>query len=172
LADPAANIGGPSSVVLIGADTPDLPAVYVADAFRRLQTHDVVVGPSEDGGYYLIGASRLLPDLFSLDVAWGGPGVFRATLEVCAMTGVSTSVLPPWRDVDEIEDFSALMARLVNDETEPGGVATSKGGGVLGGSVLGASVLGASVLGGRGTRSPAPRSFALGHVLRREGVAL
>ena len=109
----------PRRVVLLGADSPDLPISRLDDAIDALADHDVVIGPARDGGYYLIGANRPVRDLFSPGVAWGGPDVFRATrdrLNSCERDAagdraVSLATLPPWQDLDDIGDFAAFMAR-------------------------------------------------------------
>ena len=51
-------------IVLVGTDCPQMTAFHVKEAFYSLKTHDMVIGPSEDGGYYLIGLSKMVPDLF------------------------------------------------------------------------------------------------------------
>ena len=63
----------------LSSDSPSLPAAYVRQAFVRLDDHDVVIGPSEDGGYYLIGLCQPCPALFE-DIAWSTPSVTPQTI--------------------------------------------------------------------------------------------
>ncbi|GAI20661.1 unnamed protein product, partial [marine sediment metagenome] len=74
---------GFNSVVIIGSDSPDLPADYLDLGFTALDTNDVVVGPSSDGGYYLIGFAReaFLPDVLE-QITWSSTNVFERTLNI------------------------------------------------------------------------------------------
>ncbi|MEW6682083.1 MAG: TIGR04282 family arsenosugar biosynthesis glycosyltransferase [Nitrospirota bacterium] len=98
-------------VLLVGTDSPTLPLEFVAEAEDRLNAADLVFGPSEDGGYYLLGQRRLYPEIFR-GVAWGGADVLRATLAKLDPSRVR--LLPPWYDVDRPED----LARLRHDLAE------------------------------------------------------
>jgi glycosyltransferase A (GT-A) superfamily protein (DUF2064 family) len=72
---------GYERVVIVGGDIPTLPLAHLEDAFALLADpqHDVVIGPSEDGGYYLLGARRLHPTLFA-NITWSTASVFAETL--------------------------------------------------------------------------------------------
>ena len=99
--------------VLIGSDCPDLPPVILDEAFTSLESHDVVIGPSVDGGYYLIGLSstaQVLPAIFQ-GIDWGSSTVFEATLKSLARNGADVHILPRWRDIDERADLAALLSR-------------------------------------------------------------
>ena len=98
---------GASRTVLLGSDAPSLPAEYVQQAFESLGRADLVLGPSTDGGYYLIGLSAPRPELFS-DIDWGTGRVLAATLE--RATGLSMALIPLWYDVDTPEDLDLLVA--------------------------------------------------------------
>ncbi|NUN47263.1 MAG: TIGR04282 family arsenosugar biosynthesis glycosyltransferase [Candidatus Brocadiae bacterium] len=91
-----------SPAVLIGTDSPDLPDAHVEQAFRDLESHDVVLGPAEDGGYVLIGLREQRPDLFR-DIPWSTPAVLETTLKRAA--GLRVSLLPPWYDIDTRADL-------------------------------------------------------------------
>ena len=80
--------------VLIGSDSPDLPREYVDRAFEMLASHDVVLGPSIDGGYYLVGASQRTPPIFA-DIAWSTPQVWTETLERLRQACIAPALLPP-----------------------------------------------------------------------------
>ena len=100
--------------VLIGTDFPDLPHEVLIDAFESLENTDepkVALGPAADGGYYLIGMNRFLPEIFT-GIPWSTGEVFSYTMEKAATLGVGTALLPEWRDVDEADDLEALKRRL------------------------------------------------------------
>jgi rSAM/selenodomain-associated transferase 1 len=105
-----AEAGGP--VLVVGADVPALGAAHAAAAFDDLAHGcDVVLGPSTDGGYYLIGLRQPRPDLFALaDGAWGGPDVLRLTLAAAEGAGLGVGLLRAERDLDEPADARALLA--------------------------------------------------------------
>lgn len=105
---------GYERVAAIGADSPDLPPEYLRETFRRLERSPVVLGASPDGGYYLIGMSRLVPELFR-EMPWGTEDVLRLTEERAARLGLEVARLPEWQDVDTPAD----LARLCRDLTSP-----------------------------------------------------
>ena len=103
---------GFGSVLLIGSDIPDLPQEIFAEAFAALDTHDAVIGPAADGGYYLIGFRReaFAPAAFA-GVSWGTGTVFAETMARLECSGASVHRLPLWRDVDTPEDLMDLVRR-------------------------------------------------------------
>ena len=103
-------------VVAVDSDSPHLPVSILRSAFEQLETSDVVVGPTEDGGYYLVGASARHPGLF--DPASLGTGSARDALLVHASAlGLSVAFTEPWYDVDLPEDLRRLAFEL---RVEPG----------------------------------------------------
>lgn len=104
---------GHRGVVAVDSDSPTLPMAYVAAAARTLAQReaDVVVGPSQDGGYYLIGVRAPRPDLFH-GVPWSTPRTRAVTLARCRALGLSVRLLPRWFDVDTAEDLARLRAEL------------------------------------------------------------
>jgi rSAM/selenodomain-associated transferase 1 len=103
---------GFESVIVIGADSPTLPGEYVFDAFECFETdEDVVIGPTEDGGYYLVGMRKLHMRIFE-DIPWGGVGALDATVERAREAALNLVLLPEWRDVDTAEDFERLKRDL------------------------------------------------------------
>jgi rSAM/selenodomain-associated transferase 1 len=106
---------GFSRLVLIGSDLPDLPADFISLGLEALDTHDAVLGPSSDGGYYLIGFSKedFLPEAFD-NVAWGTDRVFAHTVKMFKRHRRRLYVLPRWHDVDTLEDLKSLVARSRN----------------------------------------------------------
>ncbi|HET6374180.1 MAG TPA: TIGR04282 family arsenosugar biosynthesis glycosyltransferase [Candidatus Polarisedimenticolia bacterium] len=102
---------GFARVVLVGADTPNLPLVYVRRAFEALAEADVVLGPAADGGYYLLGCRRLHPRLFQ-KVPWGTEKVLSITRQRIKDGGISHHELSPWYDVDTPDDVARLWIDL------------------------------------------------------------
>jgi rSAM/selenodomain-associated transferase 1 len=103
-------VRGARSVVVVGADSPSLPPSVIADALDALASRaDVALGPTTDGGYYLVGARAVHAELFR-DIAWSTDRVFVQTMERAAASGLSVSVLPEWYDVDEPADLDRLRA--------------------------------------------------------------
>lgn len=99
-------------LVVVGTDIPLLAPVHLCGALGELEAgRDAVFGPACDGGYYLAGLARALPELFAIDPAlWGGPQVLRASLARARAAGISVGLLEPLRDLDTAEDASALLA--------------------------------------------------------------
>lgn len=107
----AAALARAERVVLIGSDSPDLPVAFVDEAFAALATHDVVLGPAADGGYYLIGAARRVPPVFE-GVSWSTPDVWPQTIAQLQSAGTTWHTLPKWYDVDDQPSLQALAFRL------------------------------------------------------------
>lgn len=110
---------GYERVAAVSTDNPDLPPEYLREAFDRLEQSPVVMGPCPDGGYYLIGMSRLVPELFR-DMPWSTDRVVPLTEERAGRLGLAVARLPEWHDVDTPAD----LARLCRDLTraaQPGG---------------------------------------------------
>lgn len=106
---------GFDSVVVIGADSPTLPGDYLIEAFESLtREYDVVIGPAEDHGYYLIGMRSLHRRIFE-EVPWGTSGVLAATQERAREVGLNLASLPVWYDVDTPEELEKLKRELGRD---------------------------------------------------------
>ncbi|MDQ2997258.1 MAG: glycosyltransferase, partial [Chloroflexota bacterium] len=104
--------GSGKDAVIIGSDSPDLPCAYVQEAFARLSAGaDMVLGPAEDGGYYLIGLRAPQPDLLG-DIVMSTPTVLADTLARAATRCLQVALLPPWYDVDTISELARLSAAL------------------------------------------------------------
>jgi rSAM/selenodomain-associated transferase 1 len=96
------------SVLLVGTDLPTLPDSSFAKALHLLTDHDLVFGPSRDGGYFLIGLNRSAPQLF-LDIPWSTDQVLAQTRCKANTLGLKTALLPMEQDVDTIDDLKALI---------------------------------------------------------------
>ena len=102
---------GATAVVLCDSDSPTLPGRYIGEAFRRLDKADVVIGPCDDGGYYLIGMRRCTPRLFS-DIPWSSARVTQLTVKAAERHDLSVSLLEPWYDVDTAADLDRLCCEV------------------------------------------------------------
>jgi uncharacterized protein len=102
---------GCESAVIIGADLPTLPLVRLTASFVALEHKPAVLGPSMDGGYFLIGLRNLQPALFE-GVAWGTSQVLGQTLDRMTGLGLAVQCLDPWYDVDTVEDLDFLTSHL------------------------------------------------------------
>ena len=98
-------------VVAVDSDSPHLPLAILQSAFELLETNEVVVGPTEDGGYYLVGATRAHGGLFAAD-GLGTGGALRALLARAAERGLGVALTEAWYDVDEGSDLARLGAEL------------------------------------------------------------
>ena len=108
---------GYDQVAAMNSDSPTMPADYLAQAFAQLdepQT-DVVLGPCDDGGYYLIGWKQPHPRLVR-EVQMSTPQVFQETLAIAAQEQLHVGQLPTWYDVDNVTDLVRIQADLARDE--------------------------------------------------------
>lgn len=104
---------GAGKVVLIGTDIYTLTEDIIKDAFEKLNSHDVVLGPSKDGGYYLIGLKKLSPLLFGLK-EWSHPEVYNQTISLIKDEKLSYSTTQFLNDIDEPEDlFGTDLEKLI-----------------------------------------------------------
>jgi rSAM/selenodomain-associated transferase 1 len=102
---------GGRRIVAFNSDSPHLPASVLKSAFRALVQSDVVVGPTYDGGYYLVGATASHPGLFEGD-GLGTTNAYEALLARVRALGLSVSFTDPFYDIDVAEDLSRLAAEL------------------------------------------------------------
>ncbi len=102
---------GYDRVAAVSTDSPDLPAEYLHEAFSRLGGGRVVLGPCPDGGYYLIGMSCLIPELFR-DMPWSTERVVPETEARVRGMGLKLAYLPEWHDVDTGTDLNRLVKTL------------------------------------------------------------
>jgi rSAM/selenodomain-associated transferase 1 len=108
---------GFDKVILIGADTPHLRDQWLDEAEAALDTGDVVLGPTDDGGYYLV-AMRQPHDIFS-GIAMGTAHVLADTLAKARAAGLAVRLLARTFDIDEAEDLSRLRASIEADRLQP-----------------------------------------------------
>jgi len=99
--------------VVIGSDIPDLDESHIISAFDVLASHDLVIGPAEDGGYYLVGMKRLCGQLFE-GIAWSSSSVLANTCTKANMLELSYGLLPKLMDIDTAEDYREWQSTKVN----------------------------------------------------------
>ena len=106
--------------ILIGSDIPDLPAEIIPRGFDALSSSDAVIGPSPDGGFYLIGfrSGGFRPAVFT-GLEWSTESVFSETCGRLAENRLTFEVLPPWDDVDTFDDLQRLFHRLKTTNGAP-----------------------------------------------------
>jgi len=104
---------GYHQAVVMDSDSPTLPVAYLRQAFRELNDPavDVVLGPCDDGGYYLIGLKSPCPALFR-GIVMSTPTVTAETLERAHEQGLRVACLPRWYDVDTSEELERLIGEL------------------------------------------------------------
>lgn len=102
---------GRNSVVAFNSDSPHLPASTLVSAFQTLNTHDIVVGPTHDGGYYLVGAKAVHPMLFDGD-GMGTNSALDALLARARGLQLSVGFTEPFYDIDIEDDLTRLAAEL------------------------------------------------------------
>jgi rSAM/selenodomain-associated transferase 1 len=106
----SAFIGGAQKVAAIGGDCLDLDTASFEATWHALDTHDAVIGPATDGGYYLIASSRALP-LFD-SISWSSPSVLAQTLALAEKNRLRVHLLPTLHDIDTGDDWQRIQARL------------------------------------------------------------
>jgi len=99
------------SVVVIGSDCAELRTNIIEEAYSKLKDHDFVIGPAEDGGYYLLGMSRFCPDVFE-GIEWSTKSVFDQTVKKIEALGFNFALLQTLNDVDNIDDWNQVKDRL------------------------------------------------------------
>lgn len=123
---------GFASVCLINSDSPTVPRQAYSQASKLLLQpgERMVLGPSDDGGYYLIGLKKLHRRLFE-EIDWSTARVFQQTIERAAEVGVEVALLPTWYDVDDRTTLRRLCGELLNGETTATGYAAAETHGFL-----------------------------------------
>lgn len=99
--------------IIIGTDCPGLSTAILQLAFQQLRDCDLVLGPAIDGGYYLIGLRRFIPELFT-GISWGTSLVLQQTIEIATKLGLSMGDLPLLADIDRPEDLP-IWEQIISD---------------------------------------------------------
>jgi rSAM/selenodomain-associated transferase 1 len=106
---------GYRKAVIIGSDLPMLNQFHIQEAFWQLETHDAVLGPTDDGGYYLIALKTLHPELFA-DVSWSTEQVFSQTMENARRANLRIALLKKEADLDTFPDVRKFWGQLHQPE--------------------------------------------------------
>lgn len=101
-----------NKIIIIGSDCYDINSGIIEEAFKALDSHDFVVGPAEDGGYYLIGMTELHSEIF-LHKMWSNENVFLDTLLDIQRLNKTHYLLPTLSDVDTVEDLPNALKGLL-----------------------------------------------------------
>ena len=104
---------GYRKAAIIGSDLPTLDAARINLAFEKLDSSDAVFGPTDDGGYYLVGMRRAIPALFE-NIPWSTTSVFVKTMEVANSNHISVALLPQESDIDTFDEVRLLWAQWKN----------------------------------------------------------
>ena len=102
---------GCDHIVIIGSDCFEMRTHHITDAFASLNKEPVVIGPAWDGGYYLLGLNKMVPEIFE-NISWSTPDVIKQTFDILKRLHHSYILLPAMRDVDEEGDLSADLRAL------------------------------------------------------------
>ncbi len=97
---------GYKKIVLIGSDLPDINSTHINKGIDALNSNDVVFGPAEDGGYYLVGLSKMNTKIFT-NKPWSQPNLLQETLLELQKLNISVSTLDMLNDIDTYEDLIA-----------------------------------------------------------------
>jgi uncharacterized protein len=108
---------GADKAVITGSDIPDISSEIILRAFEMLDRVDVVLGPARDGGYYLIGMKRPIPEVFR-NITWSSKDVFMETVKVIKLSGISYGALPALSDLDTIEDLKIFSVGAAGSTPE------------------------------------------------------
>ena len=103
---------GYDQINIINSDSPDLPSSLIskAMALHEESRTDLVLGPCCDGGYYLVGLKKPIPELFE-DIPWSTDQVLAKTLDRARTLGLAVSLLEPWYDIDTYQDLRLFLSR-------------------------------------------------------------
>ncbi len=107
---------GFSKVLCISSDNPTLPGQYLAEALQSLETNELVLGPTDDGGYYLIGAKKVYPSLLN-DMIWSTETVMSETIKRADEAALQVEVLPGWYDLDTGAELERFRDELKSQES-------------------------------------------------------
>ncbi|MBL0883948.1 MAG: TIGR04282 family arsenosugar biosynthesis glycosyltransferase, partial [Chitinophagaceae bacterium] len=100
-------------VLIIGTDCFELTADTIQIAFTALHNHQVVIGPSADGGYYLLGMRQFFPFLFE-GIAWSTDAVYNKTIQQLALHKISYHTLPILNDIDTEDDWNQHYSKVID----------------------------------------------------------
>ena len=103
---------GASGVMVLGGDCPHVGEEILNETAKQLKSHDVVIGPAEDGGYYLLAMNAAEPRLFD-KIDWSTERVFKQTMNWIRKLNLSCAILPTFSDVDDLACWTRAQATLI-----------------------------------------------------------
>jgi uncharacterized protein len=107
---------GYSKVILIGSDIPSLQSEDIKKAYEELEDNDICLGPTNDGGYYLVGMKKRCKDIFGNDLKWGYKSVFEVTVSIANNLGLRVGLTTKLSDIDEKEDIEDFIKKIQKGE--------------------------------------------------------
>lgn len=107
---------GYQKVILIGSDIPDLSAKDIETSFQLLDDYDMVLGPTYDGGYYLVGMKAPHEKIFRIPQKWGGKSVLESTVNIGNEQNLTVGLAPKYRDIDTKEDLFEFERKNQNSK--------------------------------------------------------
>ncbi|WP_432663055.1 TIGR04282 family arsenosugar biosynthesis glycosyltransferase [Wukongibacter baidiensis] len=105
-----------SQVALMGADIPDIQPDDIRDAFEILDDSDIVLAPTTDGGYYLVGMNKVCPEIFEDKVKWGNKSVLEGTIDIANGLNLKVGLANKHTDIDTKEDLFSFMKKIEDCE--------------------------------------------------------
>lgn len=111
---------GYKKVVLIGSDIPDIKSKDIMEAFELLDSKDIALGPTLDGGYYLIGMKKAYEKLFNESIKWGNKSVFAGTVDIANKSGLKVGLAAKYRDIDDKEDLLSFIEEFKDIKSSEG----------------------------------------------------
>lgn len=108
---------GFDQLLIIGTDCAEITQEILEEAFDKLKTSEVVIGPAKDGGYYLLGMNRFISGLF-YDIPWSSAEVFNQTSDYLSTHQIPFDLLPTLSDVDYLEDWMKVKERLLDPQSK------------------------------------------------------
>lgn len=107
---------GYHKVILIGSDIPDIQPDDIENAFKQLNNYDVCLGPTYDGGYYLVGMRKMHGELFDNNLKWGNKSVFESTVDIANNLRLKVGLAAKHWDIDTKEDLINFIKRVEDEE--------------------------------------------------------
>lgn len=107
---------GYSKVILIGSDIPEIQPLDIENAFKILDTNDVCLGPTKDGGYYLIGMKKPHEEIFKDNLKWGNKSIFESTVSIANSLELTVGLTSKLLDIDDKSDIEAFRKAVRKDE--------------------------------------------------------
>jgi len=107
-----------NKVVLMGCDVPHIQPDNIMKAFNELNHNDLCLGPTLDGGYYLVGMKKIIDEVFDNNLKWGYKTVLEGTLDLCNKSNIKVGLTDKLRDIDTKEDLMDLFNDIYNNKFE------------------------------------------------------